>query len=67
MYYNQLIDALIDADIEPVVTLFYWNLPQSLMDMDGWLNEDTATLFNDFADLCFSLFGDRVSVYMYSC
>ncbi|VDI62105.1 lactase-phlorizin hydrolase, partial [Mytilus galloprovincialis] len=64
MYYNQLIDALIDAGIEPVVTLYYWNLPQSLMDMDGWLNEDTATLFNDFADLCFSLFGDRVKTWV---
>ena len=61
LYYNQLIDALIDARIEPVITLNYWDLPQEVINIGGWTNNITINLFNDFAELCFQQFGDRVS------
>jgi 6-phospho-beta-glucosidase len=61
LYYNQLIDALIDARIEPVITLNYWDLPQEVINIGGWTNNITVNLFNDFAELCFQQFGDRVS------
>ena len=59
-YYKQLIDAVLDAGIEPVVTLYNWDLPQKIQDYGGWLNTTTITLFNDFANLCFRQFGNRV-------
>ncbi|KNC76787.1 hypothetical protein SARC_10731 [Sphaeroforma arctica JP610] len=31
-FYHNLIDALIEADIKPVITLFHWDLPQGLLD-----------------------------------
>lgn len=64
-YYNSLIDALIDANIVPMVTLYHWDLPQALNDTDGWLNRTVADNFADYAELCFTEFGDRVSFFPY--
>ena len=61
-YYNNLLDSLVSSGVKPVVTLHRWDLPQALQDKGGWLNETTAHRFLDLARLCFSRFGDRVSI-----
>ncbi|XP_076107988.1 lactase/phlorizin hydrolase-like isoform X2 [Mytilus galloprovincialis] len=63
-YYRQLIDALIDSGIEPVVTLNYWDLPQALQNSGGWLDNHTVTLFNEFSQLCFEEYGNRVKMWI---
>lgn len=59
-FYNNFIDALLDIGVEPMITLYHWDLPQGLQDHGGWLNESTTDAFANYADTCFMLFGDRV-------
>ncbi|KAJ8643564.1 hypothetical protein MRB53_005312 [Persea americana] len=60
-YYNHLIDELISNGVEPLVTLFHWDAPQSLEDeYGGFLSSNIVKDFRDYANICFREFGDRV-------
>jgi beta-glucosidase len=59
-HYDRLIDALLERGVEPLVTLYHWDLPQALEDRGGWRNRDTAGWFADYAAACFDAYGDRV-------
>ncbi|KAG5876433.1 hypothetical protein JTB14_008426 [Gonioctena quinquepunctata] len=63
-YYNNLINELIANNIEPLVTLYHWDLPQTLQDVGGWPNEIIVDLYAAYAETCFKLFGDRVKYWM---
>ena len=60
-FYSDLIDALLEAGIEPWITLYHWDLPLALqLEDDGWLGEYISDYFAAYSDVCFSRFGDRV-------
>jgi beta-glucosidase len=59
-YYDQLVDGLLAAGIQPYATLYHWDLPQALQDLGGWTNRDVAHWFADYADLVSRRLGDRV-------
>jgi beta-glucosidase len=59
-HYDRLLDALLERGIEPVVTLYHWDLPQALQDEGGWVARDTATRFAEYAAAAFDTYGDRV-------
>jgi len=59
-HYDRLLDALLERGIEPVVTLYHWDLPQALEDTGGWRNRETVERFAEYAATCFDAYGDRV-------
>lgn len=60
-HYNNMINTLIAKGIEPYVTLYHWDLPQTLDDQySGWLSPQIIQDFSVFAETCFQKFGDRV-------
>jgi beta-glucosidase len=59
-FYGRLVDELLAAGIAPCLTLYHWDLPQSLQDLGGWANRDTARRFADYAALLYERLGDRV-------
>ncbi|HEX6159710.1 MAG TPA: family 1 glycosylhydrolase, partial [Thermoanaerobaculia bacterium] len=52
-FYNRLVDELLANDIEPLLTLYHWDLPEALDDRGGWLNRDVASWFADYAEVMY--------------
>ena len=63
-HYKQFIDDLLDNGIEPMVTLFHWDLPQALQEKGGWLNPESVKWFSDYADLIFKSYGKKVKKFI---
>jgi beta-glucosidase len=59
-FYSRLVDALLERGIEPLATLYHWDLPQPLQDVGGWANRETAERFADYAQVIGRALGDRV-------
>jgi len=60
VFYDRLVDALLDAGITPWVTLYHWDLPRALEELGGWRNRATADAFTEYADEVTRRLGDRV-------
>ncbi len=52
-FYARLVDTLISNGIEPLATLYHWDLPTALDDRGGWLNPDIASWFADYATVMY--------------
>ncbi|NJP32939.1 GH1 family beta-glucosidase [Micromonospora thermarum] len=63
-FYDRLVDELLAHGVDPVATLFHWDLPQPLEDAGGWLNRDTAHRFAEYADATAARLGDRVRLWI---
>jgi beta-glucosidase len=52
-FYRRLVDGLRERGIEPMATLYHWDLPQALQDDGGWEQRDTAERFAEYAALAY--------------
>jgi len=60
-HYKRLADALLEAKIRPLCTLYHWDLPQKLEETGGWPNRDLAERFTDYVNVNVRALGDRIS------
>ena len=62
-FYSRLIDALLEHGIEPMVTLYHWDLPQALEERGGWANSESTNWFAEYADVMYRKLDDRVTLW----
>lgn len=63
-FYNQLIDECLKHGIEPIVTMYHFDLPYALDRVGGWSNPRTVDAFVKFARVLFEKYGDRVKNWL---
>lgn len=59
-FYQRLVDALLEADIVPWLTLYHWDMPQAQEERGGWTVRETADRFLEYALTMHDALGDRV-------
>jgi beta-glucosidase len=59
-FYERLVDTLLENGIEPMATLYHWDLPAALDDRGGWLNPDVADWFADYASVMIKRLDGRI-------
>jgi beta-glucosidase len=62
-FYDRLVDALLEAGIEPMITLYHWDLPGALQDLGGWANREIVNWFGDYTQVVAQRLGDRVRLW----
>lgn len=63
-FYDNLVNELIANGIEPMVTLYHWDLPSALQEKGGWLNREIVKAFGRYALIIAKRFKGRVRRYM---
>ncbi|MBR3359187.1 MAG: glycoside hydrolase family 1 protein [Solobacterium sp.] len=64
-FYRNVFSLLKKSGIEPVVTLYHWDMPQSLIDRyHGWYGIETVHAFEQYAETCFRAFGEYVKYWL---
>jgi beta-glucosidase len=63
-FYRRLAEGLRERGIEPVATLYHWDLPQARQAVGGWAARDTAERFAEYAALMAAELGDVVDAWI---
>lgn len=63
-FYGALIDELRSYGIEPIVTMYHFDLPYELHKKGGWSNRSTIDAFERYANILFETYGDKVKYWL---
>jgi beta-glucosidase len=63
-FYHRFVDKLIENGIEPMCTLYHWDLPQALQDQGGWNRRETIEAFVAYAELMFQEFSGKIQYWI---
>ena len=63
-FYHRLIDELLAKGIEPIMTMYHFDLPKALDDKGGWSNPATIDAFARYAGVLFDEYGDKVRYWL---
>lgn len=64
MFYKNLVTELINAGIEPLCTIFHWNLPMWLHEKGGWHCEKISDYFAEYTKTVVDALSDKVTYWM---
>lgn len=63
-HYDQLIDDVKEAGLEPVVTLYHFDYPVALMHKGGWANPDMIKWYTNYASVVLKRYGKKVKKFI---
>ena len=63
-FYNALIDELLAAGIEPLITLYHWDMPVWMDKKGGWKTLEIRERFLEYATAAVDAFSDRVKYWI---
>lgn len=63
-FYNELINEVVRHGMEPVVTMYHFDLPWALQEQGGWSNRATVDAFVEYSRTLFKTYGDRVKYWL---
>jgi beta-glucosidase len=63
-FYRALVEGLLERGIQPLATLYHWDLPQALQDAGGWASRDVVDRFAEYAGIVFEGLGDVVPAWI---
>ena len=63
-HYRQFIADLKAAGIQPMLTLYHWDMPASLAAAGGWENRASIDWFQHYAEVVFANFADQVDLFV---
>lgn len=63
-FYSNLIDELNKYNIEPIVTMYHFDLPYELEKQGGWNNRATIDAFVEYSKVLFKNFGHKVRYWL---
>jgi beta-glucosidase len=62
-HYERVVDELLANEIQPMATLYHWDLPAALDDRGGWLNPEISQWFAEYSRAVFRRLDDRVRLW----
>jgi beta-glucosidase len=63
-FYRRLVEGLRERSIEPMITLYHWDLPQALEDRGGWTSRETSERFAEYAGIMYEALGDAARFWI---
>lgn len=63
-YYDKLIDGLLNINVEPIVTMVYYDIPLALEDIGGWMNDKIQDYFYKYAIYLFKRYNNKVKYWI---
>lgn len=63
-YYNNVINECLKYGIEPLVTMFHFDMPAALDERGSWGNPESVDWFVNFAKVMYENYGDRVKYWL---
>lgn len=63
-FYHNLIDEIKQHNMEPIVTMYHFDLPYALQQQGGWANRATVDAFERYAEVLLNEYGDKVTYWL---